>query len=193
MTRMPLDSVRIALLFALACLCAAAQDRPIDLERSAITIHVGKAGLFSAAGHEHWVDAPIASGAINESTPRVAFTVETAKITVKPDPKVDEKTQLQIQKDMEEMTLDTRDFPRITFQSTRIEPAGGDWNVEGALTLHGVTRTVRLNVSKDGDAYVAHTTLRQTDYGIRPVTIGGGMVKVKDQIELDFRIVPRAF
>jgi hypothetical protein len=36
-----------------------AQDRAIDVEHSTITIHVGKAGLLSAAGHEHWVTAPL--------------------------------------------------------------------------------------------------------------------------------------
>jgi len=59
---------------------AAAQDMAIDVERSTITIHVDKAGLFSAAGHEHWVSAPISSGTIRESpSPFVEFTVQTAQ------------------------------------------------------------------------------------------------------------------
>jgi len=33
---------------------------------STVRFEFGKAGLFSAAGHEHWVTAPIASGAIDE-------------------------------------------------------------------------------------------------------------------------------
>ena len=60
---------------------AAAQDTAIDVQRSTITIHVGKAGLFSAAGHDHTISAPISSGAIGESpAPHVEFTVETAKM-----------------------------------------------------------------------------------------------------------------
>jgi len=172
------------------CPVASAQQRPIDTERSSIAIHVGKAGLLSAAGHDHWVNAPIASGAIDESARRVQFTVESAKMTVRPDPKVDAKTQAQIQKDMEDMTLETSRYPAITFQSARIEPSADGWNVEGALTLHGVTKTVRLKVTKDGDAYVSRTVLKQTDYGIKPVSVGGGVVKVKNEIELEFRIVP---
>ena len=34
------------------------QGKAIDAQRSSLTIHVGKAGLLSAAGHEHWVNAP---------------------------------------------------------------------------------------------------------------------------------------
>lgn len=181
----------LAVVFAFAAL-AAAQDTPIDTQRSTITIHVGKAGLLSAAGHEHWVNAPIAFGTIRESDPpHVEFTVETASMIVKPDPKVDAKTQAQIQKDMEDMTLETRKFPKLWFVSQRVERSGAGWKVEGTLTLHGVAKTVTLNVTKDGGAYISRTSLKQTDFGIKPVTVGGGMVKVKDQVELEFRIVPQ--
>ena len=172
---------------------AAAQDTPIDVQRSTITIHVGKAGLLSAAGHDHWIAAPISSGTIRESAdPHVEFTVETAKMTVKPDPKVDAKTQAQIQKDMEEMTLETKKFPEITFRSSRIEKLGnGQWKVEGDLSLHGVTKPVRLTAKRSGDSYTARTVLKQTDFGIKPISVGGGMIKVKNEVEIDFQIVPR--
>src|SRR5580704_16316349 len=108
-------------LFLTVAAAALAQESAIDVQRSTITIHVGKAGLLSAAGHDHWVNAPISSGTINESAPRVEFTVQTAKMRVKPDPKVDAKTEAQIQKDLEEMTLETQKYPEIRFQSTHIE------------------------------------------------------------------------
>jgi hypothetical protein len=37
---------------------SAAQTRIVDIRRSTITIQPGKEGLFSAAGHGHWVSAP---------------------------------------------------------------------------------------------------------------------------------------
>ncbi|HWZ32994.1 MAG TPA: YceI family protein [Bryobacteraceae bacterium] len=170
-----------------------AQDVPIDVSRSTITIHAGKAGLLSAAGHDHWINAPISSGSINDSaTPHVAFTVETAKMTVKPDPKVDSKTQATIQKDMEEMTLETAKYREIAFRATRVEKTGdGQWKVDGDLSLHGVTKTVSVAVKRSGEAYSGHTTLKQTDYGIKPVSVGGGTIKVKNEIEIDFQIYLR--
>jgi len=168
-----------------------AQNVPIDVSRSTITIHAGKSGLLAAAGHDHWIDAPIASGSIDESAPRVDFMVETAKMKVKPDPKVDAKTQAQIQKDMEEMTLETKKFPEIAFKSSRIEKSGDGWNVEGSLSLHGVTKTVTLAVKKSGEAYSGRTTLKQTDYGIKPVSVGGGAIKVKNEVEIEFQIFAR--
>jgi polyisoprenoid-binding protein YceI len=184
------SGVRLTCAFCGIVAAASAQDRAIDTNRSTITVHVGKAGLFSAAGHEHWVNAPISTGTIRESPdPSVEFTVQTAKVTVKPDPKVAAKTQAEIQKDMEDMTLETRKFPEITFRSSHIEKLGdSQWKVDGALSLHGVTKPVSLAVKRNGDFYAAHTFLKQTDFGIQPVTVGGGLVKVKNEVDLDFQI-----
>jgi polyisoprenoid-binding protein YceI len=60
--------------------------------------------------------------------------------------------------------------------------------VEGALSLHGVTKTVRADVKKIGDSYTGRTTIKQTDFGIKPVTVGGGLVKVKDELDIEFQI-----
>jgi polyisoprenoid-binding protein YceI len=168
----------------------AAQEKAVDTERSTITIHVGKSGLLSAAAHDHTINAPISSGAILESgTPHIEFRVETAKMTVKPDPKIDAKDQATIQTHMEEMTLETKTFPEITFRSSRIARiADGQWRVDGDLSLHGVTKPVSLSVKQTGDSYATHTILKQTDFGIKPISIGGGMIKVKNEVEIDFQI-----
>jgi len=168
------------------------QERAIDAQRSKITIHVGKSGLLSAAAHNHTIDAPIASGTLRESAPpHVEFMVEAAKLTVQPDPKIDAKDQATIQTHMEELTLETKKYPEIVFRSSHVEKLpGGEWKVDGDLTLHGVSKPVSLKVRQTGDAYATHTVLKQTDFGIKPISIGGGMIKVKDEIELEFLIFP---
>jgi len=183
--------VGAALLAALPLLAQdKTQERVLDTQRSMITIHVGKSGLLSAAAHEHTINAPIASGTVRESTaPHIEFTIETAKMTVKPDPKIDAKDQATIQTHMEEMTLETKKFPEITFRSSRIEKiAGGQWKVDGDLSLHGVTKPVSLTVKQTGDSWTTHTVLKQTDFGIKPISIGGGMIKVKNEVEIEFQI-----
>src|SRR5271156_1499360 len=158
------------------------QEKAIDTQHSTITIHVGKSGLLSAAAHDHSINAPISSGTILESgTPHIEFRVETAKMTVQPDSKIDAEDQATIQTHMEEMTLETKKFPEITFRSSRIERiAGGQWKVDGDLSLHGVTKPVSLTVKQTGDSWTTHTVLKQTDFGIKPISIGGGMIKVKN-------------
>jgi hypothetical protein len=188
---MRLRTIRVCTALA-AVLPLAAQERPIDTGRSTMTIHVGKAGLLSAAAHEHWVSARIASGVINEaSPPRVEFKVLCVSMTVIPDPKIDANTRNQIQKDMEEITLDAAKYPEITFRSTRVDRvAEGQFKVDGVLTLHGAAKPVSVNVKRDGESYTGHTVIKQTDFGIKPISIGGGVIKIKDPVDIDFVIFP---
>jgi len=171
----------------------AAQERAIDTQRSAITIHVGKSGLLSAAAHEHTVNAPISSGVIVESgAPRIEFRVETAKMTVKPDSRIDPKDQATIQTHMEELVLETKKFPEIAFRSSRVQKlADGQWKVDGNLSLHGVAKAISLTVKQTGESWTTHTVIRQTDFGITPISIAGGVIKVKNEVEIDFQIFAR--
>ena len=57
---------------AAAMVILAGPDQPeqaIDTERSSLRVHAGKAGLLSAAAHEHWVNAPIVGGADQDRRP----------------------------------------------------------------------------------------------------------------------------
>ena len=135
-------------------------------------------------------ECSIASGVIGEA--RVEFTVDAAKMKVKADPKVNAKDQAQIQKDMEEMTLEPAKYPTITFKSSRVEKAGdGEWKVEGMLALHGTNKPISLTVKRDGEAYKGRTIIKQTDFGIKPVSVGGGTIKVKNEVEIEFQIFAR--
>jgi polyisoprenoid-binding protein YceI len=179
-------------LLPLCAIAVFAQDRPIDVHRSTMTVHVGKTGLLSVAGHEHWVNVPISSGVLNDSAnPRIEFQVEAARMEVKPDPKVDAKTTADVQKAMQDNVLEPAKYPQISFRSSRIEKQGeGQWQVTGELSLHGAMKPVSLSVKRDGEAYTGRTVIRQTDFGIKPVTAAAGAVKVKNELEIDFRVFP---
>ena len=69
------------------------------------------------------------------------------------------------------------------------EPAGaGSWSVHGELTLHGQTRPVAVEVREKSGHYVGTARLKQTDFGIKPIKIAGGTVRVKDEVRIDFDI-----
>jgi hypothetical protein len=185
--------MRLSIAVFFCFLPAMAEERLIDTQRSVITIHVGKAGLFSMAAHEHWVSAPIASGVIDETgASRVEFKVQSASMMVKPDPNVDTKDHDQIQKHMEELTLETAKYPEIAFRSTRVEKvAEGQFKVEGTLLLHGASKLVSVNVRREGQSWTGHTVIKQTDFGIKPISIAGGAIKIKDPVDIDFQIFTR--
>ena len=64
-------------------------------------------------------------------------------------------------------------------------------NLHGDLTIHGVTRplTLRVHLEIKGDTLEAtgSTTIRQTDFGITPIS-KAGVVKVKDELAINWRI-----
>lgn len=163
----------------------------IDTQRSSITIHVGKAGLLASAGHEHWVDAPIASGTIDAvgPTPSVRFTVDARKLSVKPEKGVSVKDQAEVQANMQTKVLESSTYPEIVFRSAQVEHKRDNlWKVSGDLKLHGVKESLIVNVTRENDAYTGTVRIKQTDFGIRPIKIGGGVVKVKDELEISFRL-----
>jgi hypothetical protein len=179
---------------AAAIVILAGPDQPeqaIDTERSFLRVHVGKTGVLSAAAHEHWVNAPIAGGTIAAygSTPAVRFTVDARRLSVRPEKGVADKDRAEVQSNMQSKVLESYIYPDIVFRSTEVRRTGAlVWGVSGDLTLHGVTKPVSVDVTRQDDAYVGTVRIKQTEFGIQPIKIGGGVVRVKDELEISFRV-----
>jgi polyisoprenoid-binding protein YceI len=84
--------------------------------------------------------------------------------------------------------LDTTRFPQIAFESTSVERSKDLYVVHGQLSLHGVTRAIIVNVRSESGRYKGTCTLKQRDFGIAPISIAGGTVKVKDELQIEFDI-----
>ena len=179
-----------AILIALAwAVPAGAQPRSIDTAKSTMTVHVYKAGALSMFGHNHEISAPIHSGSADVTAKHVELTVESTAMRVL-DPGVSEKDRSEIQSNMlGPEVLDTARYKEIVFRSTSAEPAGaGAWNVTGSLTLHGETKPVTVKVTEKSGHYTGQAQLKLTDFGIKPIKVAGGAVKVKDEIRIEFDI-----
>jgi polyisoprenoid-binding protein YceI len=156
---------------------------------SVITIHVHKTGLFSGFAHNHTITAPVTKGKVDNQGMAAEIIVLTKDMKVV-DPEVSEKDRAEIQTTMlGPKVLDTDKFPQVRFVSTHIEPAGPQhYRVTGKLELHGASRVLTFEVTGGPGRYHGQTKLKQTDFGIQPVSLGGGTVKVKDEIEIEFDI-----
>jgi len=190
-----MNSSKAFLLFALLA-CAAvpafgnSEARPIDLAHSTLTLYVYKTGLLSGFAHNHEISAPIESGEVKESEgSAVELSVKSNKLRVL-DPGDSDDTRAKIQMTMQGAeVLDAERFPEIHFQSTSVEPAGTDhWVVHGDLTLHGQTHPISFEVSLKDGLYQGTALLKQSGFGITPIKIAGGTVKVKDEVKLVFSV-----
>ncbi len=186
---------RTVLALMIACLClslaaASSESRKIDGPHSTVTVRVYKSGFLSAFAHNHEIQAPIQSGEVTESEkPSVELRVDARKLRVL-DPEASDDTRAQVQKTMRgPQVLDIDRFPEIRFQSTGVElKSPGHWIVHGNFGLHGKDHPIAVEVTIKDERYRGSATLKQTDFGIKPVTVAGGTVKVKDEVKIEFEI-----
>lgn len=176
----------------------------VDPGRSAVTARTGRAGLLKFAGHEHEIVAPLLCGEVvadaanlERSTVSLRFEAASLRVSGKDEPAGD------VPKVQERMAgpelLDVARFPGIVFKSAavagkRTGSAAYELAVTGQLSVHGVTKTlvvaVRAEVSGDSLTATGSAILRHGDFGLTPVSVAG-VVKVKNEIAVDYRIVAR--
>jgi polyisoprenoid-binding protein YceI len=185
---------------------AAEQGYTVMAEGSAVRVHVGKSGVFGFAGHTHEIAARVEGTVVSDpadlARSSVSLTFDAKAIEVVPSPDEPAKDVPKVQAVMiGPEVLDVSRFPSITFRSRsvagkQISPGVYDIQVTGDLDLHGVSRslTLPLRVEVKGETLTAtgKTVLRHSDFGMKPVSAGGGTVKVKNEIGVDYRIVARA-
>jgi polyisoprenoid-binding protein YceI len=175
----------------------------IDAGLCRFTVRAFAAGLFSALGHnptmairDYTGEATIAPGSLEQATLRIA--VQSASLEVTDD--ISQKDRADIESKMRQEVLETSMHPEIVFESSQVlaNKLGDDRyavNVSGNLTLHGVTRseTIYAQVTLTGDMLRAfgEFPLRQTDYGIKLVSVAGGTLKVKDEVKVTFDLTGR--
>ena len=182
--------MKIAALLGLICSGVLnAQPHAIDTAKSTLTVHVYKAGMLGALGHDHTIAAPVASGTVDVQGHKVELRVNSAALKVE-DTAGAEKDRDQVQATMVgPEVLNTGEYKEIQFKSTGAESAGaGAWKVSGELTLHGTTRPVSVDVHEKDGRYTGACRLNITEFGIKPVKVAGGTIRVKDEVQIDFDI-----
>jgi polyisoprenoid-binding protein YceI len=175
----------------------------VDAGKSRFTVRAFATGLLSSIGHnptmairEYTGEAAFVPGTLEQASLR--FSVRSASLEVTDD--VSDKDRNDIQSRMTQDVLETDAYPEIVFESSQIAANKmGDTqfsvNAAGNLSLHGVTRgeTIYAQVSLAGDTLRAYGefSLRQTDYGIKLVSVAGGTLKVKDEVKIAFDFTAR--
>ena len=203
------DSLRwsLSLLAVLSAVPAAAASRTyaVDAGASEVRIHVGKAGAFGFAGHTHEVVAPVKGEVVADpdnlggSSVSLTFDASAMKVLAEGEPAGDPPKVEEAMKGPK--LLEVAHFPTITFKSQKVTGRPStrgayDLEVAGDMTIHGVTRplTLPVHVEVAGDMLTAtgKAVLRHDQFGLQPVSAGGGTVKVKNEIGVTYRIVARA-
>lgn len=175
----------------------------IDPGSSRFTMRVVAEGVLSVMGHNPTITAHDVSGEAGfiPGTFGQAFL----RVTLRPDSfeitsDVNQKDKLDIETKMKQEVLEISRFPEIVFETSSLSVSetgdeGYSVNMTGNLTLHGVTHahtvSCQATVNNQTIRGFGEFSVRQTDYGIKPVSVAGGMLKVKDDVKCSFDIVAR--
>jgi polyisoprenoid-binding protein YceI len=175
----------------------------IDGRGSRFTVRVFASGMLAKMGHNPTIAVGDISGGMKFNTESLEakdfqLAVKAASLSVQDD--VSDKDRREIERLMNQEVLEVAKFSEIRYEAasiavTKVSDMLYSAALDGDLTLHGVTRRERISarVTLLGSMLRASgdLTLHQSDYGIKAVSVGGGVLKVKDELKLSFEIVAR--
>jgi polyisoprenoid-binding protein YceI len=175
----------------------------IDDSRGRFVAQAFSKGMLSAFGHDPRLAIRDFEGEL-EFDP-AAPNASTLRMTAKADSlhlidDVSEKDRLEIERTTREEILDANRYPQINFRSVSVamyQTAEGQYQTRiiGDLTVRGVTceYAIDLRVRFEDRRLLAEGRfpVRQSDFKIKPVSVAGGLLQLKDEVQLSFSILAR--
>jgi polyisoprenoid-binding protein YceI len=168
-----------------------------------ITLRTSRDGLVAQAGHDLIIDASRWTGHLDVdgdlNPTALEVTVDLGALVVRDGtggikPLTDrDKREVAV---TARKLLSADRYPEATFTAKSFAPGGsGGGAIAGTFTLAGQSRPLNLQVSEpEPGHYRATTTVRQTDFGIKPYSAFLGSLKVADavQVEVDLDLSRQA-
>ena len=169
----------------------------LGTESGRIVLHTFRDGLAATAGHDLVIELPRWSGELvvdDDKTPESlevridlgALTVLEGSGGLKP---LTDRDRREIAATARRQ-LSTDQHPEAVFTANRFVMSGDNGVIEGNLSIRGVTRPLRLQVSQpEPGSYRGTGTLVQSAYGIKPYTGFFGALKVRDTVDIEVNAV----
>jgi polyisoprenoid-binding protein YceI len=164
----------------------------VDATHSSIDFAVKHMMIANVRGTFHKFDANIVADANDLTTADVKFTIDVTSI----DTRNKDRDAHLLSADF----FDAEKYPTITFQSTEIQKTGdGEYLLTGDLSMHGVTRPVKFQVTLEGfgkdpwgnerAGFSAQTTINRKDFGLNwNAVLETGGVLVSDEVKVSVQL-----
>jgi len=177
----------------------------IDLSQSRVTATLTQEGFISRRYPNHRVEVKNFSGKIEvweRDEARIAVEVEAeAKSLTNADEGMTEFERREFHNVLNNLVLESDKFPKIKFVSASALDArkSGEtrsFTLNGDLTMRDATKRVSFpvtaTISKDQLRATGEAGLKQTDFGIKPYSGKLGMIKIGDDVKVNFAIVAKS-
>jgi polyisoprenoid-binding protein YceI len=175
----------------------------VDARASRFTVQAFATGILSAMGHNPKIGIRTFNGEVNFN-PETAegngfrLVMQANSLSVLDD--VSDKDRREIEHMVNEQVLEVSKYPEILYEAAavsvqRLESTLYSATLNGNLNFHGITNAQQVTARIAGFGEMLRAsgefTLRQTDYGIKPISVAGGAMKVKDELKFSFEMVAR--
>lgn len=175
----------------------------VDARASRFTVQAFASGILSAMGHNPRIGIRTLTGEVDfdAEAPQACgcrLSMKANSLGVVDD--ISDKDRREIEKIMNEQVLESAKYPDIVYEARtvtvkRLEGSLYSAVLVGTLSFHGATHNQQVSARIAGFEEMLRAsgefTLNQSDYRIRPVSVAGGALKVKDELKFSFEIVAR--
>jgi hypothetical protein len=171
----------------------------VDANASQLRILVFRGGRLAALGHNHVLGLPPLQGGVQMPGPlldlgfrldELEFDRPAWRAALGPDfASVPDADTIAATRRNMLIALEAERFPLVRLQA---QGAEGD-SLRLALTLHGQTRTITVPLQLDLQAQSLRArsrfAIRQSDFGIQPFSVLGGLLAVQDELQIEADLV----
>jgi polyisoprenoid-binding protein YceI len=170
----------------------------IDQSHSEITFKVKHLMITNVTGSFQRFDATMVSDAEDFSDAKITFAADIDSITTNSDQRDEHLKSGDF--------FDAAYFPQLTFESTGLTKKGNEqYELEGNLTIRGVTKTVKLDVEHGGImtdpwgqtkvGFELNGKINREEFGLKwnAVTEAGGIVLSNDvRLHISVQMIKQA-
>ena len=162
-----------------------------DATSAEVLVHTAREGVLSAVGHDLEliatvlrVDVDVEAGTVDVRIDARAIRTRGALVEGRVVAgRVSASDTRTIEQHLREDVLAVARFPEIRFVGALAGvTASGGHRVDGALTLHGVSRPLQIETRRDGGFERAEVVLEQSDFGIEPFRAMLGALRVRSRV-----------
>ena len=164
----------------------------VDTAHSSMDFSIKHMVVATVKGTFRNFDAAIEADPEDLTTANIEFTVDVASIDTRNEDRDNHLRSADF--------FDVEKYPEMTFRSHKIvKKSEGEYEVTGALTIHGITRPETFLVTYEGQArdpegnvkagFSGHGTINRSEYGLTwNAALEAGGVMVGDQVKISVDI-----
>ena len=178
----------------------------LDARESRFMVRAFAGGVLWFKGHDHFIAVKDFEGEVRLTPQAISpaslvMTIRSNSLVETRDVFTEQQKQI-INQELREIVLESDKYPTITFKSTNVSgkllrDGSFEGRIEGELTMHGVTRRIRIpaRVSLTGSDLRARGefTVDRSDFNVKATSAFHGTVRVRNKLKFTFDIVAHSY